>query len=115
MLKSMLLAGAVLMMAQPVHAQSQAQSRCNRPYAPTVNITAASTAAQVERIGADVRAFSAASDIFQTCLMSQTGRPDTSRLVQASQDEKVRVVAAYYAALRSRRSGRSLSERSAVG
>lgn len=86
-----------------VTGSANAQSRCNRPYAPTVNVTAETTAADLARLGADIRSFIAASDIYQTCLTSRLQTSESSRLISANQADKQRVANAYNAVLRARR------------
>lgn len=98
-MRYLILAGVLIAIASPAHAQS----RCTRPYAPTVTVTPTTSAADLARIGADIRAFIAASDIYQTCLTSRVSATDTDRLLSANQADKQRVASAYNAALRTRR------------
>lgn len=98
-MRHFILAGVLIAVASPAHASG----RCNRPYAPTVNISAETSTADIARLGADVRAFIAASDIYQSCLTSRMGATDTNRLLSANQADKRRVADQYNAALRSRR------------
>lgn len=98
-MRYLILTGVFVAVAGSAHAQS----RCNRPYAPVVNVTAATSAADLTRVGADIRSFIAASDIYQTCLTSRLHSTDSQRLISANQADKQRVANAYNAALRSRR------------
>lgn len=98
-MRYLILAGVLIAVASPAYAQS----RCNRPYAPTVNITSETTAAELARIAVDIRAFIAASDIYQECLASRPLASETSRLISANQADKQRVGNAYNAAIRNRR------------
>lgn len=97
-MKYLILAGALIAVASPAYATG----RCNRPYAPTVNVSAETSTADIARLGADIRAFLAASDIYQACLTSRIGT-DTDRLLSANQADKERVAGQYNAALRIRR------------
>ncbi|MDP2182765.1 MAG: hypothetical protein Q8K99_09380 [Actinomycetota bacterium] len=98
-MKHLILVGVLIAVASPAHAQS----RCTRPYAPTVNVSAATSTADLARIGADIRSFIAASDIYQTCLTSRLQTAESQRLVTANQTDKQRVANLYNAALQSRR------------
>lgn len=98
-MRHLILAGVLIAVANPAHAQS----RCSRPYAPTVEISATTSQADIARISADIRTFIAASDIYQSCLTSRLGAADTDRLLSANQADKQRVANAFNAALRSRR------------
>ena len=98
-MRYLILAGVLIAVASPAHAQS----RCHRPYAPNVNITPQTTPAEFARIGVDIRAFISASDIYQTCLTSRNAPADAGRLIIANQAEKQRLGSIYHAALRSRR------------
>lgn len=86
-----------------VAGSANAQNRCSRPYAPAVNVTAETSPADLARVGADIRSFIAASDIYQTCLTSRLQTPESQRLLSANQADKQRVANAYNAVLRSRR------------
>lgn len=99
-MKHLILAGVLIAVASPAYATT---GRCNRPYAPTVTVSAATSEADLARIGADIRTFIAASDIYQSCLTSRVGATDTDRLLSANQADKQRVANAFNAALRSRR------------
>jgi hypothetical protein len=98
-MRYLILAGALLAVA----GSANAQSRCNRPYAPAVSVSAESSAADIARVGADVRSFIAASDIYQTCLASRLQTSESQRLLNANQADKQRVANAYNLVLRSRR------------
>lgn len=98
-MRHLILAGVLIAVASPAHAQV----RCSRPFAPTVTISATTSQADLARIGADVRTFLAASDIYQSCLTRRVGATDTGRLLSANQADKQRVANAFNAALRSRR------------
>lgn len=98
-MRYLILAGALLAVA----GSANAQSRCNRPYAPAVSVSAESSAADFARVGADVRSFIAASDIYQTCLASRLQTSESQRLLNANQADKQRVANAYNLVLRSRR------------
>tara|TARA_R110000787_G_scaffold38776_2_gene97439 strand:+ start:40 stop:336 length:297 start_codon:yes stop_codon:yes gene_type:complete len=97
-MKYLILAGALLSIA----GTASAEGRCNRPYAPTINVTAATSPEALARLRTDVRTFVAASDIYQTCLSSSLLTSNTQRLIDANQQDKQRVVSAYNAAARSR-------------
>ena len=98
-MRYLILVGALLAVA----GSANAQSRCNRPYAPAVSVTAETSAADLARLGADIRSFIAASDIYQTCLASRLQSPESQRLIGANQADKQRVANAFNAVLRSRR------------
>jgi len=98
-MRYLILAGALLAVA----GSANAQSRCSRPYAPAVNVSAETSAADLARIGTDIRSFIAASDIYQTCLNSRMQTSESHRLLSANQADKQRVANAYNAVLRSRR------------
>lgn len=98
-MRYLILAGALLAVA----GSANAQSRCNRPYAPAVTVSAETSAADLARIGADIRSFIAASDIYQTCLASRLRTSESQRLISANQADKQRVANAYNVALSSRR------------
>ena len=98
-MKYLILVGAFLAFAGPANAQN----RCSRPYAPAVNVTAATSARDFAQVGADIRSFIAASDIYQTCLTSRLRSSESSRLISTNQADKQRVAAEYNAALRTRR------------
>lgn len=98
-MRYLILAGALLAVA----GSANAQSRCNRPYAPAVSVSAEASAADLARVGADIRSFIAASDIYQTCLTSRVSTPESQRLLNANQADKQRVANAYNTLLRSRR------------
>ena len=80
-----------------------AAARCSQPYPPVVKITAGATKADVESLRADVAAFVAASDVYQTCLIAAR---DQTR-IHANQMQKERVVGEFNSALRSFKASQS--------
>jgi hypothetical protein len=83
-----LVAAAVLVLAGP------AAARCNEPYAPVVKINANATKQDVAALMNDVKAFIAASDVYQACLAGGGPR------LEANQKEKERVGREFNTALR---------------
>ena len=94
---SFLAAAALTALAGP------AAARCSQPYAPVVKITASATKEDVESLRADVAAFIAASDVYQTCLIAARDRTRIS----ANQLQKERIVGEFNNALRSFKASRS--------
>lgn len=97
-MKYFILAGALLSIA----GTANAEGRCNRPYAPTIAVTATTSPEALSRLRNDVRSFVAASDIYQSCLSSSLLTSNTQRLIAANQQDKERVVSAFNAAARGR-------------
>jgi len=91
MLRVYVVAAALVLLAGP------AAARCSQPYAPVVKITASTTKQDLANLRNDMASFIAASDLYQSCLVSQHG--DRS-LADANQAEKERVAKEFNTALR---------------
>ncbi len=99
MKRYVILVGALVSIAGP----APAQDRCKRPYAPTVNVTPATSAGDLERLRGDVKAFLAASDLYQGCLLKGVTTAKEKAQLSANQADKVRVGGAFNAAVKGRR------------
>ena len=94
-----ILVGAFLSIAGP----APARDRCIRPYAPTVSLTPAASADDLKRVQGDVKAFLAASEVYQSCLVRGTVTAKEQAQLSANQADKVRVGSAFNAAVKARR------------
>jgi hypothetical protein len=65
-----------------------AADRCNQPYAPIIKADSSVTVQQIATLREDVKAFIAASDIYQKCLIAKN---DISGKIKANQEAKARV------------------------
>lgn len=91
--------GALFSLAQP----ATAGERCARPYAPTVSVTPATTNEQMVRLQGDVKAFLAASDVYQSCLVKGVATAKVQAMLTANQADKERVAGAFNAAVKARK------------
>lgn len=91
--------GALLSIAQP----AAAADRCVRPYAPTVAVTPSTTNEEMVRLQGDVKAFLAASDVYQACLVKGAVTAKVQSMLSANQADKERVAGAFNAAVKGRK------------
>ncbi|MFZ5669527.1 MAG: hypothetical protein ACOY4K_08525 [Pseudomonadota bacterium] len=91
-------AGALLSIAQP----GVAAERCVRPYAPTVAVTPTTTKEELVRLQGDIKAFMAASDVYQSCLVKGAVTAKVQAMLNANQADKERVAGAFNAAIKGR-------------
>jgi hypothetical protein len=75
-----------------------AAERCNQPYAPIIKADPSTSVAQVATLREDVKAFIAASDIYQKCLVAKN---DISGKIKANQEAKARVAQEFNALVKS--------------
>lgn len=93
------LVAALMSIAGP----APAQDRCMRPYAPTVSVTPATSTDDLKRLQGDVKAFLAASEVYQACLVKGAVTAKEQAQLSANQADKVRVGGAFNAAIKARR------------
>ena len=97
MVRSILFATALTVVASPAFA-----AHCSQPYAPDTNLGAGASKDTVMQLRQDVQAFLTASDVFQQCLVSAAAsdtsfKPQADKMVDANQQDKQRVGAAFNA------------------
>jgi len=85
-----------------------ADTRCNEPYAPEINVTPGTTMEEMQSMRSDTESFVAASDVYQACLLKAAEKvsayaPTAKRLIQQNQLQKERIGKAYNGGLAARK------------
>ena len=79
-----------------------ADTRCNEPYAPEIDVTSGTTQEEMQSMRSDTASFVEASDVYQACLLKAAERvpsyaPTAKKLIQHNQILKERIGKAYNA------------------
>lgn len=79
-----------------------ADTRCNEPYAPEINVTPGTTMEEMQSMRSDTTSFVEASDVYQACLRKAAEKipsyvPTAKKLIAQNQLQKERIGKAYNA------------------